>query len=166
MKKRIIWTNDLDPKDWEDDYESWLEDGGYTEEDNPMSLDEWMYESNSIYLGDERMNLDVKVNGVIVAYGVLGLWDGKHVGGKVVGVNVSRILHTECDGAEWYCDQYNVRFNGVHHDGCNTILYRVAKDMKTANRLVDKIISGELTEDKFRKRTKSLRPYVAKVYGW
>ena len=166
MKKRIIWTNNLDPKDWEEDYKCWLEDGGYTEEDNPLSLEEWMDESNNIYLDDERRNLDVDVDGIIVAYGVLGLWDGTHLGGKVVGYNVSRILHTECDSAEWYCDQYNVRFCGAHHDGRNTILYRVAKDRETAERLVDQIVSGKLTEEQFRKRTKSLRPYVAKVYGW
>jgi hypothetical protein len=96
----------------------------------------------------------------------LGLWDGKHIGAKCVGTNVKQILYSDCEYLDWYCDRYNVRCTAIHHDGTNSYLYRVAKDREQANRLVDMIADGEMTEEQFRKATKSLRPYVAKVYGW
>jgi hypothetical protein len=42
----------------------------------------------------------------------------------------------------------------------------VAKDRDTAERLVEKIAYEGMTEQQFMKATKSLRPYVAEVYGW
>lgn len=54
----------------------------------------------------------------------------------------------------------------IHHDGMNYALYRIAKDRSEAERIADKIYSGEIDEVGFRKRTRSLYPYVADVYGW
>jgi hypothetical protein len=59
-----------------------------------------------------------------------------------------------------------VRCVDAHHDGRNHYLYRVAKNREQAEKLVDKIAYGGMTEKQFRKATRSLRPYVAKVYGW
>lgn len=166
MTERTIWSNNLDPKDWEEDYKCWLEDGGYTEEDAPMSLVEWMYDTNNIYLDDERANLNKDVDGVIIAYADLGLWYGRVKGIKRIGTNVSDILYSDCDYVDWYCDRYNVRCRATHHDGRNHYLYRVAKDEDTAQRIIDKMCADGMTEEQFRKRTKSLRPYVARTYGW
>jgi hypothetical protein len=46
------------------------------------------------------------------------------------------------------------------------MLYRVAKSKEDAERLVNAIAYGGMTEEQFRKATRSLRPYVANVYGW
>jgi hypothetical protein len=54
----------------------------------------------------------------------------------------------------------------IHHDGTNYVIYRVANNKEYAEHLVDKIAYGNMSEEEFRKRTKSLRPYVANVYGW
>jgi hypothetical protein len=43
----------------------------------------------------------------------------------------------------------------------------VAKSEYDAERIATKIYNGNIsTEEQFRKATKSLYPYVAKVYGW
>ena len=167
--KRMIWSNyphneDDYIEDWKEAYKEFLDINDIDED--YLSLEEYIQRTNDNYLYDERANLDVKVDGVIVVYAVLGLWDGKHYGGKTCGDNVKNILSSQCDYTEWYCDRYNVRCNASHHDGNNHYLYRVAKNEETASRIVDKIAYGGMTEEQFRKATKSLRPYVAKVYGF
>ena len=158
VNHRVIWTNN--------DYEEWkacmLEDG-YTEED--CELDRY-YDDCVNNLWDERANLDVPVDGVIVAFADLGLWDGRHNGAKVVGRYVKNILHSGNDYQNWYCDRFNVRCDDIHHDGTNFLLYRVAKSEEQAKKLVQAIAYEDMTEEQFRKATRSLRPYVAKVYGW
>ena len=166
MKERTIWSSDIDYDDWKADYQDWLADEGYTEDDAPMDLYEWVSETNYTYLRDERSNLNVDVDGVIVCFANLGLWDGKHEGASVFRSKINEILYSECDYVRWYCDQYNVRCKAIHHDGTNHYLYRVAKDEETAKKLAYKFVYEGMTEEEVRKRTKSLRPYVAKVYGW
>ena len=165
-KENIIWSNlHVNYEDWEDDFRDYLDVNGYEEDE--VDLYEWVDETLSIYLQDERENLNKNVDGCIVAFADLGLWDGHHNGAKVVGENVKNILRGSCgDYVKWYCDQYNVRCYDCHHDGTNHYLYRVAKSYEDAKRLVDKIAYGGMTEKQFRKATRSLRPYVAKVYGW
>lgn len=156
-QKRVIWSNN--------DYDEWAEamaDEITDEEITP----EYYYDSRSIDLDDERANLNIEVDGYIVAFASLGLWNGRVNGAKLVGTNVRRILHSNDDYVTWYCDPYNVRAEMIHHDGTNYVLYRVANDKEQAENLVDKIAYGNMSEEEFRKRTKSLRPYVAKVYGW
>jgi len=165
MKERIIWDNlDVEYDDWKEDFKDWCEDNGFDEDE--MDLYEWVDECLSNDLDDERCNLDEDVDGVIVAFANLGLWDGRHQGSRIEGKNVKDILHSNCDYTKWYCDRYNVRCTAAHHDGRNCYLYRVAKDEETAQRLVEKIAYEGMTEQQFMKATKSLRPYVARVYGF
>lgn len=46
------------------------------------------------------------------------------------------------------------------------MLYRIAKDEETAERIAAKIYNGEIDERGFRKLIRSLYPDVAAVYGW
>lgn len=162
---RVIWTNN-NYDEWEkcmkQDYPDGIDEDG---EEVDLSYERYM-EDCANYLYDERANLDVPVDGVIVAFADLGLWDGHHQGAKKFGKYVKNILRSSNDYQDWYCDRYNVRCEDIHHDGTNTYLYRVAKDEEQADRLVNAIAYEGMTEDEFRKATKSLRPYVAKVYGW
>ena len=165
VNHRVIWTND--------DYDEWercmlidYPDEASREEEGIEINYERYYADCDQYLYDERANLDVEVDGWIVAFGVLGLWDGNHNAGCTFGNKVKNILKSECEYIDWYCDRYNVRCRASHHDGTNHYLYRVAKDREQAKRLVDAIAYEGMTEEEFRKSTKSLRPYVAKVYGW
>lgn len=157
-QKRVICTNE--------DYIEWCEvmKSEVTEEEITPEYYDYCCETD---IEDERANLDVEVDGYIVAFASLGLWNGRVNGAKVIGSNVKDILYdSNCDYYTWYCDVHNVRFSGAHHDGRNNYLYRVAKDKETAERLVNKIAYHGMTEEEFRRATKSLRPYVAKVYGW
>lgn len=156
--RRIIWTNN--------DFDEWHDamlDEGYPEEE--ISPEEYCYWRNN-ELDDERANLNVEVDGYIVAFARLGLWYGNVNGAKLVGTNVSQILSTSDDYATWFCDPYNVKCETIHHDGRNSILYRVADSKEKAERLVNKIANGDMSEEQFRRATSSLRPYVAQVYGW
>ena len=165
VNHRVIWTND--------DYDEWercmlidYPDEASREEDGIEINYERYHEDCDQYLYDERANLNVEVDGVIVCFAVIGLWDGNHTGANSFGDNVRNILYSDCDYVDWYCDRYNGRCDASHHDGTNHYLYRVAKDRKQAKELVDAIAYEGMTEEQFRKATRSLRPYVAKVYGW
>ena len=155
---RIIWTNE--------DYDEWkkamLEDG---EEEETLTHERYG-EDCDFSLGDEKSNLDVDVDGYIVTFADLGLWMGRRIGSKINGNNVANILSSNCENVTWFCDPYNVRCRAGHHDGTNYYLYRVAESKEQAERIRDKILNGSMSEEQFRKATKSLRPYVAKVYGW
>ena len=165
VNHRVIWTND-DYSEWEACMLIDYPDEASREEEGIEINYERYYADCDQYLYDERANLDVEVDGWIVAFGVLGLWDGNHNAACTFGNKVKNILKSECDYLDWYCDRYNVRCRASHHDGTNYYLYRVAKDREQAKRLVDAIAYEGMTEEQFRKATRSLRPYVAKVYGW
>jgi hypothetical protein len=156
-KKRIIFTND----NYCEEHEYYKEQ--YGEE---YSIEQY-YEDVEINFYDEKENLDVEVDGCIVAFADLGLWYGRATGAKVFGTKVNSILNSfDCDYCTWYCDRYNVHGRLVHHDGTNKIVYRVAKDKETAERIANKIISGNMNYERFCRNTKSLKPYISKVYGF
>lgn len=118
-------------------------------------------------LAFEKMNLDKDINKVIIAYATLGLWNGKCAGYKIMGSNIKNIFNFyDYDDYEWYADKFDVRCNLYHHDGTNLVLFRCVKDEATANRICNKIYSGKMNEEDFIKETSSLRPYIAKIYGW
>lgn len=165
VNHRVIWTNN-NYDEWEKCMlEDYPDEASREAEGIEISYERYMEDmDNDLY--DERANLDIPVDGVIVCFADLGLWDGHHQGAKKFGKYVKNILRSNNDYQDWYCDRYNVRCTDIHHDGTNTYLYRVAKDEEQADRLVQAIAYEGMTEDEFRKATKSLRPYVAKVYGW
>ncbi|MCH5176336.1 MAG: hypothetical protein J1F40_10675 [Prevotellaceae bacterium] len=162
--KQIIWTSEtyLDDearKEYQKLQREYLKDDNYTVSDEEWSEEVWQY------LSDERKNLNKEVDGVIIAFADLGLWNGRRQGYKLMGHNIANILRSN-DDAEWYGDTYNIRGTMHHHDGTNYVLYRVAKDEDAAQRIADKIYDGEIDEAQFRRMTRSLYPYVAEVYGW
>ena len=156
-QKRIIWTDN--------GYAEWCDamKDEITEEEITPEYYSFCCETN---LSDERCNLDVDVDGYIVAFANLGLWNGRRQGAKIVGDNVKDIFSTFNDYDTFYCDPFNVKQESIHHDGTNYILYRVARDKAQAERLVNAIAYKDMSEESFRRATKSLRPYVAKVFGW
>lgn len=165
VNHRVIWTNN-DYDEWERCMLADYPDEKSREAEGIEISYERYCEDCDTFLSDERSNLDIPVDGVIVCFANLGLWDGRQNGGGIVGCNVNNILHSECDYLDWYCNRYDVRCDAIHHDGTNHYLYRVAKDSEQAHRLIQKIAYEGMTEEQFRKATKSLRPYVARVYGW
>ncbi len=165
VNHRVIWTNN-DYSEWEACMlEDYPDEASREEEGIEITYERYMEERNDD-IWDERGNLDVEVDGIIVAFADLGLWDGRHNGAKRFGSKVKNILTSRNDYQDWYCDRYNVRCTDIHHDGTNFLLYRVARNEEQADRLVNAIAYEDMTEEEFRKATRSLRPYVAKVYGW
>ena len=92
--EKIIWTNN--------DYEEWKERcikyDGMSEEETTY---ERYCEERSWDIDDKRDNLNVQVDGCIVAFCDLGLWDGRHNGGAVIGSNVNhpRLKSRACNTA-------------------------------------------------------------------
>lgn len=165
MKKLIIYStwdyyNDEEKLRYQNDCRDIYGDPEFT-----VSDEDW---GDVIYdmLCIERDNLNVQVDGVIIAFADLGCWNGRRQGYKIIGDKVSDILRTGCDDGEWYGDGWNICARLSHHDGSNYVTYRVADSMRDAERIADLIYSEEIDFAGFRKRTRSLYPYVAKVYGW
>lgn len=171
MKKHIIWSNmNLNIEDWRDGYKEYLEmnDMDDQDPDDEHSIYQWMNETNDMYLDDERCNLNRKVDGRILVIGDLGRWNGRVNGYKIIDSrNIRDILYTDCDYVEWYGDGYNIRCTVHHHDGTNYCLYRVIREDRNINNLLDAIYRGEeITSSKLNYYTKSLYKDVANVYGW
>ena len=154
MEKRI-WSNE--------EYEQWEK---FMLENGYEANEELYGEDCSFWLDETRRMLNIHIDGCIVAFANLGLWDGHHNGGKIIGDNIRDIFSARCDYATWFCDAYNVRCDATHHDGTNHIIYRIAPSRETAEKLVKKIAYNGMTEEQFRKATRSLKPFIAKVYGW
>lgn len=172
MKKHIIWSNiNLDIEDWRDGYKEYLEYNGFDERhDNDDDLYNWMIEINDEYLGDEKMNLDKQVDGRILIIGDLGFWNGRKDGYKILGTNIKEIFNINSRGfdyAEFYGDGSDIRATEHHHDGTNYYLYRIIREDRNIDKLLDAIYNGEeITSSKLNYYTKSLYKEVAKVYGW
>ncbi len=171
MKKHIIWSNmNLDIEDWRDGYKEYLEMNEIDDEDpnDEYAIYEWMWETNGYYLDDERANLNRKVDGRILVIGDLGFWNGRANGYKIIeSCNIEDILCSDCEYVEWYGDGHNIRSVECHHDGRNYCLYRVIREDRNIDNLLDAIYNGEeITSSKLNYYTKSLYKDVANVYGW
>lgn len=172
MKKRIIWSNiTLDVKDWKDDYREFLEINDMADDPNDEdAIYDWMHAMNRAYLYDEKLNLDKQIDGRILVIANLGLWNGNRLGYKILNCNVNEIFNINSRGfdyAEFYGDGYNIKGTEHHHDGTNYYEYRVIRENRNIENLLDAIYNGEeISRKKLNYYTKSLYPYVAKVYGW
>lgn len=169
MKKRIIWSNtDLNIDDWKDAYKEFVEINEMdTDPNDEDKIYEYMIDTNNMYLDDERMNLNKHTDGRILVIADLGLWHGRRQGYKILGDSVRDILSDDADYVEWYSDGYNIKATAHHHDGTNYYEYRVIRENRNINNLLNAIYNGEqITRKKMNYYTKSLHPYVARVYGW
>lgn len=174
-KKHIIWSNlNLDVDDWKEDYEECAKINGWDyDPDDEYAVYEYMYDINSMYLDDERMNLDIEVSQPIIAIADLGLWNGRFSGYKELNsCNIKDCLNgfDSCEYHEWYVDEYgDLRCTAVHHDGRNYVLYRAYRDDLSDEQIeefLDKIYSGTVTQEDIDKTTRKLGDEIANVYGW
>lgn len=171
MKKYTIWSNmNLNIDDWKDGYKEFLEinemDDCDPEDENDIY--NWMVETNEEYLCDERLNLNKIVDGRILVIADLGLWNGRRKGYRIINSrNIKDILYCTEEYAEFYGDGYNIRCVETHHDGTNYYLYRMIREDRNIDNLLDAIYKGEeISRSKLNYYTKSLYKDVAAVYGW
>ena len=164
--RHIIWSNmNLDLDDWRDDLKEQYPD--YTEE----QLYQEMVETNSDYLDDERINLNIDVCEPILVVADLGLWNGRRMGYKEIDSgNIRDCLYSDTDYTEWYVDKYgDLRCDAVHHDGTNHYLYRAYKESATETQrenLKWKIYCGTATRADITRVTRRLGDEIAAVYGF
>lgn len=173
MKKHMIWQNcDLDIEDWRDGYKEWLEINGIDDRDpdDEDDIRDWMYNTNNDYFYDEQVNLNKNIDGRILIIAGLGLWNGRRQGYKILDNNIKEIFNINPRGfdyAEFYGDGYNIKATEWHHDGTNYYEYRVIREDRNIENLLDAIYNGEeISRKKLNYYTKSLYPYVANIYGW
>lgn len=166
MKKRIIWSNrNLDIEDWRDDYREFLEANEIDKDpDDENDLYEYMIDRNNDYFYDEfHYNLNKEIDGRIICLADLGLWDGRRKAHRILDNNINEIMRCSHDYVEIYGDGYNIRATDSHHDGTNYYEFRVIRE----DRNIENLFNGkEITRKRLNYYTKSLYPYVAKIYGW
>ena len=161
MKERhVIWSNKLDLDDWREDLEHEYPDASEDE------LYRIMHETNSEYLGDERINLDITLTVPIICIADLGLWNGRRQAYKmIVSGNIKDCLSGGYDYTEWYVDRDGeFRCEDTHHDGTNYYRYRALTGDEAL--LAGLLYNGEATEDDIRRHTKRIGPIIGDVYGW
>lgn len=162
----IIWSNYyLDYENWRDDLEAEYPD---MTEDERIAL---MYEINSDYLDDERMNLDVQLTQPILVIADLGLWHGRRMGYKEIqSGKICDCLFSDTDYSTWYVDKLgDLRCDAIHHDGTNHYLYRTYKDGVRESQidlLKEKLYRGIATRADITRITRRLGDDIAKVYGF
>ena len=167
-QKYLIWSDyDLDYEDWRAELEA-----EYPElsEDERMML---MYEMNSGYLDDERVNLTIQLDQPILMSADLGLWTGRHMGYKEIeSGNIRDCLYSgrDTDYATWYVDKLgDLRCDTIHHDGTNRLLYRTYKPGVRESQidlLKEKLYYGTATRADITRITRRLGDEIGKVYGW
>lgn len=138
-------------------------------EQTDEEITQTIYDHIDMYFDDECVNLSKRLDGRIVAIANLGLWNGRRTGYKILGDNLNEVVSCGigCDEKRVYCDRYNVLAEGYHHDGSNSVEFRELREDTNYDVLLDKLYSGvPVTRADIRKYTKSLRPYVKKIYGF
>lgn len=162
----LIWSNyDLDYDDWKDDLEAEHPD---LSERERIDL---MYQINSDYLDDERVNLNITLSRPILVIADLGLWYGRRQGYKEIeSGNIRDCLYDDNDYVTWFVDKNgDLRCDSIHHDGTNHYLYRTYKDGVSDEQIENlkwKLYHGQATRKDITRITRRLGDEIGKVYGW
>jgi len=166
MKKHMIWESHIDIEDWEDGYKEQKE-LGYIEDG--QDIYEWASQLNYGYLGDERMNLNIPLEGKILVIADLGLFYGRRSAYKIIEKrNINAILTDDHEGEiEYFSDGRNIKGICRHHDGTNYYEYREIRKGKHIENLLNRLYYGHPVSRKMiNYYTKSIAPQVNAVYGW
>ena len=153
---------------FEKDVKEWLEEDAVENITEEKITDE-VYFQIDMNFNDETSNLDKKLNGRILAIADMGLWNGRRTGYKILGNNLNEVLTCGigCDDKEIYCDGFNVKAKGYHHDGTNYVEFREIREDRNIENLTDKLYSGmPVTRKEINYYTKSLLPHVKQIYGF
>lgn len=174
LDKYLLWANSpwdiATEEQWEEHFEEMAEINDWTPEQMTENFKyHLMYDEIDIRLDAEIANLDIPTAGSIIAIADLGLWNGRRNGYKILNeCNVNAIFkEMQWDECEFYCDRYNVHMVNHHHDGTNYVMFRELKPNVNHEHFLDMIYEGKpITTKTLCRYTRSLRPYIAKVYGW
>lgn len=164
----MIWSSDVDLKDWKDGI---LEDYPDMTDADDAEIYGLACEINDGYLDDERANLSGLNGEPIIIIADLGFWNGRRSGYKIINSGkVSDCLSTSEDIAEWYVDKNgDFRCDVANHDAASHYLYRRFREgMSEQQRenFKDKILSGKYTRRDITRYTTAIGGSIAAVYGW
>ncbi len=167
-QRHLIWSDyNLDYADWRADLEAEYPELSEAER---IGL---MYEINSGYLEDERINLNIQLNRPILIIADLGLWHGRRMGYReIASGNIRDCLYSgrDIEYATWYVDKLgDLRCDAIHHDGTNHYLYRTYKDGARESQidlLKEKLYRGTATRADITRVTRRLGDEIGRVYGW
>ncbi len=170
----IIYNSEINLKDWVKDREEIMAEEPFCstcEKKDCEHCDSFYYRCQDInngYYYDDLDNLNRTLSNNIIALADLGLWSGRKKGYKILGNNLNCIFQISEQTNCYYADGRNVRAKCGHHDGTNNILFRKLKDGVTIPQIENLLFKNDytLTPQQISKYTESLRPYVAKIYGW
>jgi hypothetical protein len=120
------------------------------------------------YFNDELGNLDVELDGRIIAIADLGLWNGRVGGYKIGGTNLNEIMKMgNHDYIDIWSDGYNIRKSSSHHDGTNYILFRKVREDRDIDRFTDMIYNNKpISKSVLNYYTKSIEKDVRNIFGW
>ena len=155
-----------------EDYEKYARENleaNEVEDITENDIQQEVYDNIDMFFEDEMMNLNKKLPNNIIAIADMGLWNGRVQGYKILGNNLNEVVSSTigCDEKEVYCDAYNVRATGYHHDGRNHVLFRELREDRNIDNFLEKIYNNEtISSSTLNYYTKSLRPYVQEVYGF
>ena len=166
--RHVVWSNEnLDLEDWRADLEE--EYPGYSDDE----LYEIMCDTNSSYLSDERVNLNIQLDQPILVIADLGLWNGRRTGYQEISSgNIRDCLYSgrDIEYATWYVDKLgDLRCDAIHHDGTNHLLYRTYKPGARDSQidlLKEKLYYGKAVRTDITRITRRLGDEIGKVYGW
>jgi hypothetical protein len=178
---KIIYTDDISEEDLECARETLRLYDNYDPTDEEV-MDEAL-NARDEQLGEDAITLMIPTQNPIIAYGSLGLWDGRYMslvvlGSVEEGASVEDIFHlihqAQCPTeATIYADAEDVHFREAHHDGVNLYTFReLLGNEEDVEELLDELRTAvyDNNADKFNEliqtKTKSIRSYVAEVYGW
>lgn len=112
------------------------------------------------YREDEKLLLDKELDNKVIAISDTFWHDSEY---KLLGYNLNSIFDAlKSESQRLYCTQYNVR--GVDYSTLYT--FRMVAPGVDAEELVEKLEDGRVSESTlYKKYTRSLRPYIRKIYG-
>ena len=165
---KTIYNSRFNQEDFElliKDYMEYNDDVEYLTEDQKLDI---YYKELDLWFDAEQCNLDVELNNNIIAITDVGRWNGRSSGYKVLNNNLSSIMNSfGCDDFKIYVENKNVYFEGWHHDGYNSILFREVKNPDNIDKFLDKIYEGEtITNSMLNYYTRSIYKDVKNVYGF
>ena len=159
MKDTIIWTSEIDLKDYKD----FFEEIGLTDESEQYQE---ASEQNNMYLEDLRISFDKNIpeNYKIIAVADLGFWDGRCLGVKNFQRNLYNCLFTDKDiiDVEWAIRDGDFVSTQKHHDNTNYITYRAVPD-RYVDKLCEKIEKGLDISEIWDNHAKKLAPEIEEV---
>ena len=171
--KKILWTSYIDvDDDWKENFSEYIEINELdTDPNDEYALEEYVQETNCMYLEDLKSELDIKLKNPIIAIADLGLWNGRHSGYKLINsCNIKDCFHSNCDYVEWSVDGHgNLVSEQSHHDGTNYLVYRELKDglsEKQIDNFLEKIYHNAFSGRDISRYTRKIGPEIGKVFGW